>query len=198
MAVIAGTEHAELVERSLREGAELLAAVRETMLAEIVRAATLAADALRGGGRVLACGNGGSAADAQHLVAELVGRFERPRRPLPAIALTAETSTLTALVNDFGVEEMFARQVRALGRPGDLLVALSTSGTSANVIAAATAAREIGMGSLALTGRAGGPLADACDLALRVPATSTARVQEAHGAILHALCSVVDATFADA
>jgi D-sedoheptulose 7-phosphate isomerase len=116
---------------------------------------------------------------------------------LPAIALTAETSTLTALVNDFGVDAMFARQVSALGRPDDLLVALSTSGTSPNIVAAAAAAREQGLRSIALTGRDGGPLAATCDIALRVPSATTARIQEAHGAILHALCAVIDDAFAD-
>ena len=198
MAVITDSERTRRIDRGLREGAELLTAVREQLLDDILRAAQLTEEVLRAGGRVLACGNGGSAADAQHLVAELIGRFERDRRPLPAIALTAETSTLTALANDFGIDAMFARQVTALGRPDDLLVALSTSGTSSNVVAAANAAREQGLRSIALTGRDGGPLAAACDLALRVPSTTTARIQEAHGAILHALCAAIDDAFADA
>jgi D-sedoheptulose 7-phosphate isomerase len=196
--VITVAERTQRIDRGLREGAALLTAVREQLLDDVVRAAQWAEEALRAGGSIMACGNGGSAADAQHLVAELIGRFERKRRPLPAIALTAETSTLTALVNDFGVDDMFARQVRALGRPNDLLVALSTSGTSANVVSAARAAREHGLRTIALTGRDGGPLAAACDLSLRVPCETTARIQEAHGAILHGLCATIDDAFADA
>ncbi|MDX1877110.1 SIS domain-containing protein [Mycobacterium sp. SMC-18] len=150
------------------------------------------ADLLDGGGRLLACGNGGSAAEAQHLTAELVGRFRDERNPLSAIALHADTSALTAIVNDYGVEEMFARGVRAHGRPGDVLVALSTSGSSPNVLAAVKAAHEIGMTTWALTGPAPNPLAAICEDAICVEAPSTATVQELHLFLVHALCIEVD------
>lgn len=144
-------------------------------------------------GRLLACGNGGSAAEAQHLTGELVGRFRDERRPLSAIALHAETSAATAILNDYGVEELFARQVRAHGRRGDVLVLLSTSGTSPNVVAAAKAAHDIGVTTWALTGPAPNPLAALCDDAIAVEAPSVATVQEMHLALVHVLCAALDA-----
>jgi len=144
-------------------------------------------------GRLLACGNGGSAAEAQHLTGELVGRFREERRPLSAIALHADTSALTAIGNDYGPEEVYARQVRAHGRPGDVLMAFSTSGTSPNVVAAAKAAEEIGLTVWALTGPAPNPLAALADSAIAVPAPTTATVQEIHLALVHALCIALDA-----
>jgi D-sedoheptulose 7-phosphate isomerase len=143
-------------------------------------------------GRLLACGNGGSAAQAQHLTAELVGRFEKERRPFSAIPLHADTSSLTAIVNDYLPDEVFARQVRAHGRRGDVLVCLSTSGSSANVVAAAEMAREVGMTTWALTGPAPNPLGTVCDDAVAVEAAGTATVQEVHLVLVHALCSVLD------
>ncbi|PZG57101.1 phosphoheptose isomerase [Spongiactinospora gelatinilytica] len=147
---------------------------------------------LTGGGRLLACGNGGSAAEAQHLTAELVGRFRADRRPYAAIALHADTSTVTAIGNDFGPESVFARQVHGHGRPGDVLICLSTSGTSANVLAAAAAGRECGLLTWALTGPAPNPLADLCDDALPVPAADSCTVQELHLALIHMLCDVIE------
>jgi D-sedoheptulose 7-phosphate isomerase len=147
---------------------------------------------LASGGRLLACGNGGSAAQAQHLTAELVGRFETERRPLSAIPLHGDTSALTAIGNDYGADEVFARQVRAHGRPGDVLVCLSTSGTSRNVLAAARAAAEMGVETWALTGPGPNPLAGICDAALTVDAPVTATVQEIHLAVVHMICAVVD------
>ena len=147
---------------------------------------------LTGGGRLLACGNGGSAAEAQHLTAELVGRFKDEREPLSAIALHADTSAATAIVNDYGVEELFARGVRAHGRPGDVLVALSTSGTSRNVLAAVKAAQEIGVTTWALTGPAPNPLVAMSDDAIAVEAESTATVQEVHLVLVHGLCTALD------
>jgi D-sedoheptulose 7-phosphate isomerase len=144
------------------------------------------------GGRLLACGNGGSAAEAQHLTGELVGRFRDDRRPLSAIALHADTSAATAILNDYGSDEFFARQVRAHGRPGDVLVAFSTSGGSANVLAAARAAREIGVTVWALTGRAPNPLAARSDAALTIDAPTVATVQEIHLSMIHALCGALD------
>ena len=147
---------------------------------------------LTGGGRLLACGNGGSAAEAQHLTAELVGRFKDERDPLSAIALHADTSAATAIVNDYGIEEMFARGVRAHGRPGDVLVALSTSGTSRNVLAAVKAAQEIGVTTWALTGPGPNPLVAMSDDAICVEADSTATVQEVHMVLVHGLCTALD------
>jgi D-sedoheptulose 7-phosphate isomerase len=148
--------------------------------------------ALRSGGRVLACGNGGSAADAQHFAAELVGRFERERAALAAIALTTDTSILTALANDYAFTRIFARQVEALGRPGDVLLGISTSGASANVLAAFEAAKACGMTTVALTGRDGGAVGAAADIHVNVPAASTARVQEVHRTLLHAVCALIE------
>ncbi|MGH3874719.1 MAG: D-sedoheptulose-7-phosphate isomerase [Pseudonocardiaceae bacterium] len=150
------------------------------------------AGVLIAGGRLLACGNGGSAAEAQHLTGELVGRYLHDRRPLSAIALHADTSALTAIGNDYGGHETFARQVLAHGRAGDVLIALSTSGTSRNVVAAAKAAHEIGMTAWALTGPAPNTLAALCDDAIAVEAPSSATVQEVHLAVVHALCAAVD------
>jgi D-sedoheptulose 7-phosphate isomerase len=149
------------------------------------------ADVLAGGGRLLAAGNGGSAAQAQHLTAELVGRYLDDRPPFSAIALHAETSALTAIVNDYGPDEAFARGVRAHGRPGDVLLALSTSGRSGNVLAAARAARTMGIGVLALTGSPGTPLADLADDALRISGP-TPTVQEIHQVAIHLICASFD------
>lgn len=150
------------------------------------------AEVLTADGRLLACGNGGSAAEAQHLTAELVGRFKDERIPLSAIALHADTSALTAVTNDYGIEEMFARGVRAHGRSGDVLVALSTSGTSPNVLAAVKAAHEAGLTAWAMTGPAPNPLAAMCDDAVCVEASTTATVQEIHLLLVHSLCIALD------
>ncbi|MFE9099679.1 D-sedoheptulose-7-phosphate isomerase [Actinomadura geliboluensis] len=147
---------------------------------------------LGGGGRLLACGNGGSAAEAQHLTAELVGRFENERCPLSAIPLHGDTSSVTAIGNDYGPVNVFERQVQAHGRPGDVLVCLSTSGRSPNVIAAAHRARRLGMAAWAVTGPGPNPLAAACDDAVTVEAATTSTVQEIHLAAVHLLCGVVD------
>lgn len=147
---------------------------------------------LGGGGRLLACGNGGSAAHAQHLTAELVGRFHDDRQPLAAIALHADTSALTAIVNDYGADEAFARQVVAHGRAGDVLVALSTSGCSANVLAAVERARLLGVHTLALTGALPNPLAAACDEAVAVQSPTATTVQEVHQVCVHLLCAALE------
>jgi D-sedoheptulose 7-phosphate isomerase len=151
-----------------------------------------AARVLRDGGRLLAAGNGGSAAQAQHLTGELVGRYRAERQPLSAIALHAETSTFTSIANDYGLDEVFARQVRAHGRAGDILVALSTSGTSSNVLSAVRAAREIGLTTWGLTGPAPNPLADLCDETVSVAAEQTPTIQELHLVAVHLLCAAVD------
>jgi D-sedoheptulose 7-phosphate isomerase len=160
----------------------------------VAEAARLVAETFRAGGKALLMGNGGSAADAQHIAAEWTGRLTRDRPALPSIALTANTSDLTAIGNDYGFDRVFARLVEAHGRAGDVLIAISTSGNSPNVLAAVDEARARGVRSIALTGRGGGKLAARVDLALVVPSDDTQRIQEAHICLLHALCEVVDAT----
>jgi D-sedoheptulose 7-phosphate isomerase len=174
-------EHSAVAARAARELPPVLEA--------IVRAAR---ECLRDGRKVLACGNGGSAAQAQHLVAELVGRFARERPALPAIALGADTATLTALGNDYGYERVFARQVEALAAAGDLLFAISTSGNSPNVVLAAQAARKRGCRVVALTGAAGGELARHADLTLQAPSSVVARIQEVHALCVHAIVEAID------
>jgi D-sedoheptulose 7-phosphate isomerase len=182
---------AELVANTLAEAARLH---RDAVSASepAAAAAEAMATALRSGGRILACGNGGSAADAQHFAAELVGRFERERAALAAIALTTDTSIVTAVANDYDFARVFARQVEALGRPGDVLLGISTSGASANVIAAFAAAKAGGLTTVALTGRDGGAVGASADIHVNVPAASTARVQEVHRTLLHAVCALIE------
>ena len=177
-------EHVERLVRALRSlGADL---------DRVERWGTHLADVLLDGGRLLAAGNGGSAADAQHLTAELVGRYRDDRRPLSAIALHAETSSVTAIGNDYGYEDVFRRQVAAHGRTGDVLMAISTSGSSPNVVAAAETARDAGLSVWALTGTAPNPLAGLADEHVAVDAPATATVQEVHGVLIHAMCAAVD------
>ena len=159
---------------------------------QVLAAAELLARVFEAGGRVLIFGNGGSAADAQHLAAEFVNRFQVERPPLAALALTTDTSILTAVANDYDFREVFAKQVRALGRPGDLAWGISTSGNSPNVVAGLDAARELGLATLALSGGDGGPVAAAAEMALTVPSRNTPRVQEVHITIGHVLCDLVD------
>lgn len=169
-----------------------MAALSEPLAAAV----DLMFSAFANNGKVLACGNGGSAADAQHFIAELVGRFERERLPLAGITLSADTSILTAVGNDYGYDEVFARQVEALGQPGDVLVALSTSGNSPNVVRAIETARDREMHVVALTGKGGGivgELMTSHDVHLCVPSDRTMRIQEVHGLMLHALCDGIDA-----
>ena len=158
----------------------------------VVAAARRLAEVFRNGGKLLLFGNGGSAADAQHLAAEFVNRFLVERPPLAALALTTDTSILTAVANDYDFLQVFARQVQALGRPGDLAWGLSTSGDSPNVVAGLKKARELGLSTLALSGRSGGPVAQAAELALIVPSRDTPRIQEVHITIGHVLCDLVD------
>jgi D-sedoheptulose 7-phosphate isomerase len=163
------------------------------LLSDAVGAATaLLARCLRSGGKILLCGNGGSASDSQHIAAELVGRFVSDRVPLAAIALSTDTSILTAVANDYGYDRVFARQVAALGRAGDCLIGLSTSGNSPNVIEAVRVARETGMTTVLLSGRDGGQLRGVCDVELIVPSDVTARIQEAHIFIGHVLCASLE------
>lgn len=158
----------------------------------VAQAGQLASATLQSGGKLLFCGNGGSAADSQHLAAELTGRFIQDRRPLAALALSTDTSALTCIANDYSFDEVFARQVQGLGRAGDLLVAISTSGNSRNVIRAVEEARALGMQVLGLLGRDGGALKPMCDLAIVVPSPVTARIQEAHILIGHTLCGMIE------
>jgi D-sedoheptulose 7-phosphate isomerase len=177
------------------EGVELRRRMADTLPAQIARAGTTLADAMKAGRKALACGNGGSAADCQHFAAELVGRFERERPGMPAVALTVDTSALTAIANDYDFDRVFSKQVEALGQPGDVLLAISTSGTSRNVIAAIGAAQERGMTVIALTGRDGGAMAKMLrpqDHHLNVAHARTMRVQEIHLLVIHCLCEVVD------
>jgi len=176
---------------------EASARARDVFLEEngdaLARAVDLVAEALAGGRKLLLFGNGGSAADAQHLAAEFVGRFQRERQPLRAIALTTDSSALTAIANDYGYDEVFARQVRALGAPGDIALAISTSGRSPSVLHAVEACRALGIETIGLTGGDGGTLAGLVDLCLRVSAsTHAARIQETHILIGHVLCELVD------
>jgi D-sedoheptulose 7-phosphate isomerase len=173
---------------SIRVKQDLLDASSEV----IADAAALVAAALTGGSKVLLFGNGGSASDAQHIAAEWVGRFVANRRALPAIALTANSSELTSIGNDFGFEHVFARGIEAHGVRGDVAIALSTSGNSPNVLAAVATARARGLRTIGLTGKSGGALASQVDLVVRVPSDETPRIQEAHIAICHAICEVVD------
>jgi D-sedoheptulose 7-phosphate isomerase len=181
----------------IEESIAVKQAMIEPLADSIVEAADWVATCLRSGGKLLLFGNGGSAADAQHIAAELVGRFRRERRALPALALTTDTSVLTALANDSGVEALFARQVEALGREGDVAIALSTSGESANVVAAIQSAGASGIRTIGLTGEAGGRVAELCDLTLRVPSAVTARIQEAHILIGHVVCELVERALAE-
>jgi D-sedoheptulose 7-phosphate isomerase len=164
----------------------------ESLSDDLGWAADLIARAFAADGRLLVCGNGGSAADAQHIAAEFVGRYLKDRAPYSAVALSTNTSAITAIGNDYGFDEVFARQVRAHGRAGDVLLAISTSGTSPNVLAAVAAAREAGMKVIALSGRDGGTLIDDCDVCLVVPVDSTPRIQEMHILLAHVLCGLVE------
>lgn len=182
----------DTVVRSLGALGALADEVGRLLGPEVERLAETVAVSLAAGGRLLFCGNGGSAADAQHLAAEYVVRFQTDRRPLPALALTTDTSVLTAAANDLGFEEIFARQVRALAREGDILFLHSTSGNSENLIRAAAAAGPLGVRTVALLARGGGQLATHVDQALVIPTDSTARAQEIHLALGHIVCELVE------
>lgn len=188
----------EQIRESLGLGPEVRLAVIEMSMDELVHAAELIAACLQRGGKLLLFGNGGSAADAQHLAAEFVGRFAEDRQPLPALALTTNTSALTAIANDFGFEQVFARQIMAIGHPGDIVIAISTSGDSPNVLFGVQAAREIGITTIGLTGGDGGKLAALVDCAITVPSANTAHIQETHIAIGHALCVAVEQALVEA
>lgn len=180
------------IKKIFAESCEVKQAFLEANLSGLNGAIEMTVEALRNGGKLLICGNGGSAADAQHFAAELVCRFEADRRALAALALTTDSSSLTAIANDLGFDRIFERQVEALARPGDVLVAISTSGKSKNVLRAALAAQAINCAVIGLTGKGGGALADLCDLLVAVPSSNVARIQEVHSLCLHALCGAVE------
>lgn len=176
----------------IEQHAALLEAVRVTLAAPFTRLVRLAAETVAGGGKLLFFGNGGSAADAQHLAAELTGRYARDRAPIAALALTTDSSALTAIGNDYGFEALFERQLRALGRPGDLAIGISTSGRSPNVVRGLRAARELGLSAAAFAGNDGGLLQEVADPLLIVPSASTARIQEMHILLGHMLCAALE------
>lgn len=183
-----------LVEQRMADHAAVLAATK-ALAPDIERAGILIRNALAGGHKILFCGNGGSAADSQHLAAEIVGRFQKERPSLPALALTVDTSVLTAVANDYGYDTVFSRQVEGLGNDGDVLVGISTSGNSKNVIAAIEAARKKRMKVIGFTGIGGGKMADLCDVCLAVPSKVTARTQEMHIMIGHILCEIAEEAY---
>ena len=182
----------EKIISALRDGAELRFQLIESSVDVMVQASKAIYDCFQNNGKVLLFGNGGSAADAQHIAAEFVGRFDRERGPLPAIALTTDSSALTSIGNDYGFEVVFARQIQALCQPNDIVVAISTSGRSPNVLAAVMAARERGGRSIGLTGANGKALAEAVDIPIIVPSAETPRIQECHITIGHILCEIID------
>ena len=177
--------------QNLKEHIALIS-LMHTLDEEVLEVGSLGAQTLQKGGKILFCGNGGSASDSQHLAAELTGRFIKDRKPLGAIALTTDTSALTSIANDYAFEYVFARQVMALGRSGDLLVGISTSGNSKNIIRAVEEARALGMRTVGLLGRDGGQLRALCDHAIVVPSDVTARIQEAHILIGHTFCGLIE------
>ena len=190
-----GTSLEAQVASHFADSAKLKLAAAETLAAPIARAIELMAASLKAGGKILACGNGGSAADAQHFAAELVNRFERERAPLAGLALTTDSSTLTSIANDYSYEQVFEKQLRALGRKGDVLLAISTSGNSASVVAAMRAARELGLRIVGMTGNGGGRMAPEFapeDVHVCVPHKRTMRIQEVHLLVLHCLCDGID------
>jgi D-sedoheptulose 7-phosphate isomerase len=182
------------IKSQLESHREVITLVEREMSPLIAEMVTLLLDTFTHGGKLLVMGNGGSAADAQHFVAEIVGRFKIERRGLPAIALSTDTSILTAIGNDYGFDKVFSRQVEALAAQGDLVVGISTSGTSQNVLQALVMAREKGCRTVGLLGKDGGTIKDVCDLALIVPTTDTPRVQEGHITIIHIVCDLLEKT----
>lgn len=188
-------DHVANTRTHFHDSIELKRRMMDTLAPEVAKAGLALAQALASGGKLLACGNGGSAADAQHIAAELVGRFERERPGLPAIALSTDTSALTAIGNDYSFDVVFSKQVEALARPGDVLLGISTSGSSKNVVEAVKAAHARGASVIALTGRDGGAMAKLLkpgDFHLNVAHPRTMRIQEVHLLVLHCLCDVVD------
>ncbi len=185
-------EALDIINAYAEEGAALRRSFFSACAGTLNDAALKMARCIADGGKILVCGNGGSAADAQHMTGELLGRFLMERRSLPAVALTVDTSTLTAVGNDYGYDEVFARQVAGLGKPGDVLVAISTSGNSPNVLRAIEEARKAGMAVIGFTGKSGGKMAGACDCNLCVPSPKTPLIQEMHETCMHLCCQLID------
>lgn len=181
-----------LIERVINEHLSTVENMKKNCIPQIEKIGLLCQDALKNGHTIFFCGNGGSAADSQHLAAEIVGRFLKERRGMAAIALTTDTSILTAVGNDYGYDQIFARQVEALVRPGDVLIGLSTSGNSKNIVAAVEKANGIGAVTVGMTGGSGGKLAELCTACLVVPSSVTARIQEAHILAGHMICEMID------
>jgi D-sedoheptulose 7-phosphate isomerase len=189
--VVAARDHARLAERTFAAAVALHQRV-QTNLGPALVAAQAMADALKAGRKLLTFGNGGSASDAQHLAAELVGRFQKERAAMPAIALTADSSILTSVANDYSYKQVFVRQIEALGQAGDVAFGISTSGESPNVAMGLQAARARGLKTIALTGRDGGSVGAAAEIHVNVPDQNTARVQEVHRTLLHVMCEIVE------
>ncbi len=187
----------EMIENEMKAHQETIERCIDEMQSYIYTACIIAMETLKSGHKVLLCGNGGSAADAQHIAAELVGRYKKERRGLPAIALTTDTSALSAIANDFGYEKVFERQVEALANKGDLLIAISTSGNSHNVNLALKRAKEMGCRTVGMSGKDGGEMNGLCDLNIVVPSEDTPRIQEMHIMIGHIICQGIDATYSD-
>ena len=186
---------ANLITAHFAESLAVKTAAMNSLIPAIEQAGTTMAECVRDGHKILSCGNGGSAGDAQHFSSELLNRFEMERPPLPAMALTTDSSTLTAIANDYSYDDIFAKQIKALGETGDALLAISTSGNSANVVRAIDAAQDRGMTVIALTGQDGAEMAPALidtDIEVRVPSDRTARIQEVHLLVIHCLCDVID------
>lgn len=184
----------DIIEQRFEDHLRLVQKVRNNkkLMKQIALAAAMMKVALVAGHKIMFCGNGGSAADSQHWAAEIVGRFQKERRGMPAVALTVDTSILTAIANDYGYEHIFARQVEALGSEGDVLVGISTSGNSANVLAAIAEAKAKGIKTIGMTAQGGGKMAEDCDVCLVIPDKVTARAQEVHSLIGHILCEIVE------
>jgi D-sedoheptulose 7-phosphate isomerase len=189
------TEYTVHIAREIQESISVKTELGRAATDQIAEAATAILACLRAGGKLIAFGNGGSASDAQHMVAELVGRYAVKRRALAAIALTTNTSSLTAVANDFGFEEIFARQLEALAKPQDVVLAISTSGNSPDVLRALETAKTLGLKKIGLTGNDGGKLRDLVDISVIVPSSSTPRIQEAHSLVIHILCGIVESAF---
>jgi D-sedoheptulose 7-phosphate isomerase len=185
-------ERARVIASALHDAARLHEQAARDSIGAVLAAVDALNAALKNGAKVLIFGNGGSAADAQHFACELVGRFLRERRAVPAIALTTDGSALTAIANDYGFDRVFARQIEALGRPGDVAVGISTSGSSANVLSGLRCAKACGLKTVAFTGGSGGPIGAAADVHVNVPHELTPRVQEVHRTLIHAVCDLVE------
>ena len=182
----------DTIEKEFQSHLETINSVIGTMEENIAKVSQLVVDTLKNGNKVLLCGNGGSAADAQHIAAELTGRYKKERKGLPGIALTTDTSALTAIGNDYGYDRVFDRQVEALANKGDLIIGISTSGNSANVVNALNVAHELGCITIGLSGRDGGTMNQVCDINLVVPSNNTPRIQEMHILIGHTICQIID------